>query len=171
MPRNKSPRKRKQHKPGKPGRSPADGRIPYRRYPKRFMVSVPPEHDHETPHEFFYDSTEEAIQHCVRLGPQFFLDTQYYPPLVTVIRGFEQHPGDAEKAGYSCTDGAMTESIPADEFITGQELGLIPVSFAPWDKLTDNWADNIDNIIRDCDCDCDCWQYVDFRFTGKIPGL
>src|SRR5690606_2587334 len=75
MPRNKSPKKRKQHKPGKPGRSPADGRIPYRRYPKRFMVSAPPEHGHETPHEFFYDSPEEAIQHCVRLGPQFFLDT------------------------------------------------------------------------------------------------
>lgn len=34
MPRNKSPKKRKQHKPGKPGRSPADGRIPYRRHPK-----------------------------------------------------------------------------------------------------------------------------------------
>src|SRR5690606_41589448 len=81
MPRNKSPKKRKQHKPGKPGRSPADGRIPYRRYPKRFMVSAPPEHGHETPHEFFYDSPEEAIQHCVRLGPQFFLDTLNVAPL------------------------------------------------------------------------------------------
>lgn len=169
MPRNKSPRKRKQHKSGKPGRSPADGRIPYRRYPKRFMVSAPPEHGHETPHEFFYDSPEEAIQHCVHLGPQFFLDTLNYPPLVTVIRGFEQHPGDAERAGYDCTDGAMTESIPADQFMTCTELGIMPVSFDPWDKPTDNWADRPDEL--DCDCDCDCGQYVDFHFTGKIPGL
>ncbi len=72
MPRNKSPKKRKQHKPGKPGRSPADGRIPYRRYPKRFIISAPPEHGHESPHEFFYDSAEEVIQHCVHHGLSFF---------------------------------------------------------------------------------------------------
>ena len=167
MPRNKSPRKRKQHKPGKPGRSPADGRVPYRRYPKHFMISAHPEHTHETPHEFFYDSTEEAIQHCTHRGPQFFIDTLSYPPQVTVIRGFEVHPGDAEKAGYDCIDGAMTESMPLDQFMTFTELEIIPVSFAPWDKSTNNWADSPDEL----DCDCDCRQYVDFRFTGKIPGL
>lgn len=149
MPRNKSPKKRKQHKPGKPGKSPSEGRIPYKAYPKRFVVSTPPEHEHDTPHECFYDSPEEAIQHCVRLGPQFFLDTQYYPPLVTIIRGFEQHPGQADETGYDCIDGAMTESMQADEFITGTELGIIPVSFEPWDKNTDNWADRPDEF--DCD--------------------
>ena len=169
MPRNKSPRKRKQHKPGKPGRSPADGRIPYRRYPKRFVVSAPPEHGHKTPHEFFYDSPEEAIQHCAHQGPQFFLDTLSYPPLVTVIRGFEQHPGYAERAGYDCTEGAMTEAMPLERFMTLTDLGIITLSFDPWDKTTDNWADRPDEL--DCDCDCDCGQYVDFSFSGKIPGL
>ncbi|MFU0923602.1 hypothetical protein ACM26B_22660 [Kluyvera sichuanensis] len=63
----------------------------------------------------------------------------------------------------------MTESIPADQFMTCTELGIMPVSFDPWDKPTDNWADRPDEL--DCDCDCDCGQYVDFHFTGKIPGL
>ena len=133
------------------------------------MISAHPEHAHETPHEFFYDSTEEAIQHCIHLGPQFFIDTLSYPPQVTVIRGFEIHPGDAEKAGYDCIDGAMTESMPLDQFMTFTELEIIPVSFAPWDKSINNWADSPDEL--DCDCDCDCGQYVDFRFSGKIPGL
>lgn len=129
------------------------------------MVSCPPDTHSNEPDEFFYDTPAEAIQHCVRLGPQFFLDTLGYPPLVTVIRGFEQHLGDAERAGYDCNDGAMTENMPLDEFMTCTELGIMPVSFAPWDKSTDNWADRPEEL------DCDCGQYVDFRFTGKIPGL
>jgi len=160
MARNKSPRKRK---PGKSGKPSSMSRIAAPVYPKRFMVSFPPESNDDDPAEFFYDTPEEAIQHCVRLGPQFFLDTQYDPPVVTVIRGFEQHPGQAEEVGYDCTDGAMTESMPADEFIICTELGIIPISFAPWDKPTDNWADRADEF--------DCGQYDDFRFTGKIPGL
>ncbi|EJU6137864.1 hypothetical protein N4U50_004316, partial [Salmonella enterica] len=108
------------------------------------MVSAPPEHEYGNPAEFFYDSPEDAIQHCIRLGPQFFLDTQFYPPQVTIIRGFEKHNGQANEAGYDCIEGAMTESMPADQFITGTELGLVPVSFAPWDKHTDNWADRPD---------------------------
>ncbi|MGY5878578.1 hypothetical protein, partial [Wolbachia endosymbiont of Nasonia oneida] len=93
--------------------------------------------------------------------PQFFLDTQSYPPLVTIIKGFEQRLGQAEDAGYDCTEGAITESLPADEFITYTELGLIPVSFAPWDKHTNNWADIPD--------ECDCGQDGDISFSGKIP--
>ncbi|EBA1057172.1 hypothetical protein FHC28_24735, partial [Salmonella enterica] len=73
MARNKSPRKRK---PSRSGSSPAAMRIPHRVYPKRFLVSAPPEHEYGNPAEFFYDSPEDAIQHCIRLGPQFFLDTQ-----------------------------------------------------------------------------------------------
>ncbi|XGI79111.1 hypothetical protein ACED16_18990 [Enterobacter hormaechei] len=53
--------------------------------------------------------------------------------------------------------------------MTCTERGIMAVSFAPWDKPTDNWADRPDEL--DCDCDCDCGQYVDFSFTGKIPGL
>lgn len=166
MARNKSPRKRK---PSRSGSSPAAMRIPHRVYPKRFLVSAPPEHEYGNPAEFFYDSPEDAIQHCIRLGPQFFLDTQFYPPQVTIIRGFEKHNGQANEAGYDCIEGAMTESMPADQFITGTELGLVPVSFAPWDKHTDNWADRPDEL--DCDCDCDCWQYDDFRSNTKISGL
>jgi hypothetical protein len=49
--------------------------------------------------------------------------------------------------------------------MTCTELGIMPVSFDPWDKPTDNWADRPDEL------DCDCRQYVDFSFTGKIPGL
>ncbi|WGM10824.1 hypothetical protein QE197_19275 [Arsenophonus nasoniae] len=37
--------------------------------------------------------------------------------------------------------------------ITYTELGIIPVSFEPWDKHTDNWADESDN----------------FCFFGKMP--
>lgn len=57
----------------------------------------------------------------------------------------------------------MTESMPVDQFMTCTELGIMPVSFDPWDKPTDNWADGPEKP------DCDCGQYVDFRFTGKIP--
>lgn len=84
MPRNKSPKKRKQHKPGKSGKPSSASRLPDISYPKRFMVSVPSGSDDDIPEEFFYDSPEDAIQHCVHLGPQFFLDTQPYPPVVTV---------------------------------------------------------------------------------------
>ena len=153
---NKSPRKRN---PGKPGLSPAATRIPHRAYPKRFLVSVPPENNDHTPAEFFYDLQEEAVRHCVTLGPQFFLDTQRYPPVVNIIRGFET-PADAHDP-----DGdALIDRLPADAFINCTELGIITISFDPWDKHTDNWADKLD-------CDCDCEQHVDFRFTGKISGL
>ncbi|HGJ5857069.1 MAG TPA: hypothetical protein ACHBZ9_10540 [Arsenophonus nasoniae] len=158
MARNKSPRKRK---PGKSGRPTVTSRVTSPVYPKRFMISLPPESDDDRPTEFFYNTPKEAIQHCVRLGPQFFLDTQSYPPLVTIIKGFEQRLGQAEDAGYDCTEGAITESLPADEFITYTELGLIPVSFAPWDKHTNNWADIPD--------ECDCGQDGDISFSGKIP--
>ncbi|KAF1366367.1 hypothetical protein [Yokenella regensburgei] len=36
----------------------------------------------------------------------------------------------------------------ADVFIIATESGMLPVTFAPWDKHTDNWAD-----------DCDDWHY------------
>ncbi|MGE0969549.1 hypothetical protein ACQFN5_06150 [Klebsiella sp. WOUb02] len=72
MARSKAPRKRK---PGKSGKPPV-ARITPPSYPKRFMVSFPPDTDGHEPDEFFYDTPAEAIQHCVRLGPQFFLDTQ-----------------------------------------------------------------------------------------------
>ncbi|QBY45723.1 hypothetical protein QE197_19485 (plasmid) [Arsenophonus nasoniae] len=150
MVRNKSPRKRK---PVKSGRLPVTSRATAPVYPKRFMISLPPENDDDRPPEFFYDTLKEAIRHCVRLGPQFFLDTQYYPPLVTIIRGFEQRQDQADDAGYDYTEGGITESLPADEFITYTELGIIPVSFEPWDKHTDNWADESDN----------------FCFFGKMP--
>jgi hypothetical protein len=160
MARSKSPRKRK---PGKSGKPSANVRVSPPSYPKRFMVSFPPESDYDDPAEFFYNTPEEAIQHCVRFGPQFFLDTQYHPPLVTIIRSFEQHPGQADEAGYDCTDGAMTESMPADVFMVVAGTGVMPVSYAPWDKYTDNWAG------RDDEFDCDL--YDDFLSSGKIPGL
>lgn len=138
MARSKAPRKRK---PGKSGKAPATSRRITPVYPKRFLVSFPPESDNDDPAEFFYDSQEEAIRHCVHLGPQYFLDTQPYPPLVTIIRGFEQHPGQAAEAGYDCTCGAMTESMSVEAFIACTELGLISVTFDSWDKHTDNWAE------------------------------
>ncbi|HFW5408911.1 TPA: hypothetical protein ACIBXU_004586 [Salmonella enterica subsp. enterica serovar Saintpaul] len=160
MARSKAPRKRK---PGKSGTSTAaSSRITY---PKRFLVSRPPESDYGEPTEFFYDTSEEAIQHCSHLGPQFFIDTLYSPPVVNIIRGFEQYPGQADEAGYESTEGAMTESMPLYVFIVGIRTGIIPVSLAPWDKATDNWADRPDEFY------CDCGKYVDFHFTGKIPGL
>lgn len=160
MARNTSPRKRKPSKPGKPGASPAATRIPHRAYPKRFLVSAPPENDDHAPAEFFYDSQDEAVRHCVTQGPQFFLDTQRYPPVVNIIRGFET-PTDAHDP-----DGdALIDRLPADVFINCNELGIITISFAPWDKHTDNWADKLDEL------DCDCEQHDDFCFTGKIPGL
>lgn len=155
MARNKSTRKRKPCKSG--GTASVTG-IPHPRYPKRFLVSTPPQSNFGDPTEFFYDSPEEAIQHCVRLGPQFFLDTQPYPPLVNIIRGFESSP-----------DGtAIIEYLLVDDFIVATELGMVPVSFAPWDKHTDNWADRPD----DCDCDCDCGQCecAPFYFTRNITG-
>ena len=156
MARNKSPRKRK---PSKAGGTPSVTGIPRPRYPKRFLVSTPPQSVFGDPAEFFYDTPEEAIQHCAQLGPQFFLDTQPYPPLVNIIRGFESSP-----------DGtAIIEYLLADDFIVATELGRVLVSFEPWDKHTDNWADSPDEL--DCDCDCDCGQCAPFYFTGKIPGL
>ena len=158
MARNKSPRKRK---PGQSGQPSSTSRLSRPVYPKRFLVSAPPEDDEDAPAEFFYDSQEDAVRHCVHLGPQFFLDTQRYPPVVNIIRGFEAtSTGDSE---------AIIEHMPADEFLVTTELGLMPVSFSPWDKHTDNWEDRPDEL--DCDCDCDCGQHADFRFTGKIPGL
>lgn len=47
-------------------------------YPKRWLISLPPEFDEEEPVELFYDTPEEAIHYCVRFGPQFFLDTGFY---------------------------------------------------------------------------------------------
>lgn len=116
------------------------------------MVSFPPESDYDDPAEFFYDTPEEAIQHCVRFGPRFFLDTQYHPPLVTVIRGFEQYSGQAAEEDYLCIDGAMIESIPADAFVISSQPGILPVSFAPWNKHTDNRADRPEEY-EDFDCD------------------
>ena len=131
MARSKAPRKRKP--------TPSSRRaIP--RYPKRFLVSIPPRSDYDNPDEFFYDTPQDAIRHCVHLGPQFFLDTHFDPPLVCIIRGFE--PPDSP-------DGdVVLESMPADVFIIATESGMLPVTFAPWDKHTDNWAD-----------DCDDWHY------------
>ncbi|VUS93149.1 hypothetical protein [Klebsiella spallanzanii] len=102
MARSKSPRKRN---PGKSGNPSAASRIATLVYPKRFMVSFPPENEYDDPVEFFYDTPLEAIQHCVRLGPQFFLDTQPHPPLVTIIRGFEQYPASLLKQATTVLRG------------------------------------------------------------------
>lgn len=131
MARSKAPRKRKPASSSR--RSRPD-------YPKRFLVSIPPRNDYDDPAEFFYDTPQDAIRHCVHLGPQFFLDTHFDPPLVCIIRGFE--PPDSP-------DGdVVLESMPADVFIIATESGMLPVTFDPWDKHTDNWAD-----------DCDDWHY------------
>lgn len=126
------------------------------------MVSFPPESDYDDPAEFFYDTPGEAIQHCVRFGPQFFLDTQPVVPEVHIIRSFEQHSGQADDAGYDCTDGAMTESMPADVFMVVVGAGVMPVSYAPWDKHTDNWADRDDEFV--------CELYDGVLSTDNIPG-
>jgi len=131
MARSKTPRKRKPTPSSR--RSRPD-------FPKRFLVSLPPESDHDDPDEFFYDTPQDAIRHCIHLGPQFFLDTHFDPPLVCIIRGFE--PPDSP-------DGdVILVSMPADVFIIATESGMLRVTFAPWDKHTDNWAD-----------DCDDWHY------------
>lgn len=128
MARSKAPRKRK---PTPSSRRAIPG------YPKRFLVSIPPRSDYDDPDEFFYDTPQDAIRHCVHLGPQFFLDTHFAPPLVCIIRGFE--PPDSP-------DGdVVLESMPADVFIIATESGMLPVTFAPWDKHTDNWADDCDD--------------------------
>lgn len=106
-------------------------------YPKRFLVSLPPDNDDDDNIEYFYDTPEEAIRHCVHLGPQFFPDTHFDPPLVSIIRGFV--PPDSP-------DGdVVLQAMPADAFIIATEAGILPVSFAPWDKHTDNWADEYDD--------------------------
>ncbi|EJG5926601.1 hypothetical protein NAE50_005102 [Salmonella enterica] len=135
MARSKAPRKRKPGNSGKSGKPEAfNSRITY---PKRSLVSLPPESDYDDPTEFFYDTPEEAIRHCVHLGPQFFLDTHLAPPLVCIIRGFV--PPDSP-------DGdVVLESMPADVFIIATGTGMLPVTFAPWDKHTDNWADDSDD--------------------------
>ncbi|AXC66959.1 hypothetical protein DOE63_16350 [Salmonella enterica subsp. diarizonae serovar 59:z10:-] len=138
MARSKAPRKRR---PGKHGKSSFSPDIPDLRYPKRWLVSVPPESDDEDAVEFFYDTPEEAIDYCVRFGPQFFLDTRPEVPDVYIIRGFEQYSGQAAEEDYLCIDGAMTECLPADVFVISSQLGILPVSVDPWDKHTDNWAD------------------------------
>lgn len=58
----------------------------------------------------------------------------------------------------------MTESIPV---VSVHDL------YRAGDKSTGNWADRPDELDYDYDYDYDydCWQYVDFHFTGKIPGL
>ncbi|HHV7361199.1 TPA: hypothetical protein ACUNBO_003890 [Morganella morganii] len=148
MARNKSSRKRK---PGKSGRTPSVTGIPHTRYPKRFLISAPPQSVFSDPAEFFYDTPEEAIRHCVRLGPQFFLDTQPYPPFVNIIRGFES----------SSDDAAIIKCLPADDFIVATELGMVPVSFEPWDKHTNNWADRPEEY--------DSGLCAPFYFTRNIP--
>lgn len=101
---------------------------------------------------FFITPQKKPYATASDLAPNFSRH-QYYPPLVTIIRGFAQHPGHADDAEYDCIEGVITESLPADEFITYTELGIILVSFEPWDKHTDNWADRPDN----------------FCFSGKMP--
>lgn len=160
MARSKAPRKRKSGKHGKSSSSPAG--LPVLRYPKRWLVSLPPEFDDEGPVEFFYDTPEEAIRYCVRFGPQFFLDTRPVVPEVHIIRGFEQYPGQAAEEDYLCIDGAMIECIPADAFVISSNIGILPVSFDPWDKHTDNWADRPEEFeYFGCDHEL---------FTGKHRG-
>ena len=36
----------------------------------------------------------------------------------------------------------VLESMPADVFIIATESGMLPVTFDPRDKHTDNWADD-----------------------------
>ncbi|HAG0017797.1 TPA: hypothetical protein G8O67_005192 [Salmonella enterica] len=137
MARSKAPRKRK---PGKHSKYTSPDMTLYQ-YPKRWLISLPPEFDEEEPVELFYDTPEEAIHYCVRFGPQFFLDTRPAVPEVHIIRGFEQYPGQAAEEDYLCIDGAMIECMPADAFVISCNIGLLSVSFDPWDKHTDNWAD------------------------------
>lgn len=40
--------------------------------------------------------------------------------------GFEQHPGEADEGGYDSIEGAMTESMPLDEFMTLHGTGDNP---------------------------------------------
>lgn len=68
MARSKAPRKRKPTPSSRPSRPD---------FPKRFLISLPPESAHDDPAEFFYDTPQDAIRHCVHLGPQFFLDTHF----------------------------------------------------------------------------------------------
>lgn len=128
MARSKAPRKRK------PAPS---SRRSHPDFPKRFLVSLPPDSDCAGNTEYFYNTPEEAMRHCVHLGPQFFFDTHFDPPLVCIIRGFV--PPDSP-------DGdVVLQSMPADAFILATEAGILSVSFAPWDKHTDNWADEFDD--------------------------
>lgn len=128
MARSKAPRKRKPASASRRSRP---------EYPKRFLVSVPPRSDYDNPAEFFYDTPQDAISHCVHLGPQFFLDTHFEPPLVCIIRGFE--PPDSPDGNV------VLESMPADVFIIATESGMLPVTFNPRDKHTNNWADDCDD--------------------------
>ncbi|WP_051124345.1 hypothetical protein [Erwinia tracheiphila] len=124
-----SPRKRK---PGKSGK-PSVARITPPSYPKRFMVTLPPpDTDSDESDEFFYDTPAEAIQHCVRPGPQFFLDTQFYPPQVTIIPGFEQHPGEADETGYDWLAALDFSLGKSDVFALYGSAGLLG-GCALWD--------------------------------------
>ncbi|EPC0219006.1 hypothetical protein ACRV89_004738 [Salmonella enterica subsp. enterica serovar Newport] len=62
MARSKAPRKRK---PGKHSKYTSPDMTLYQ-YPKRWLVSLPPEFDEEEPVELFYDTPEEAIHYCIR---------------------------------------------------------------------------------------------------------
>ncbi|QBY46728.1 hypothetical protein [Arsenophonus nasoniae] len=101
MARNKSPRKRK---PVKSGRLPVTSRATAPVYPKRFMISLPPENDDDRPPEFFYDTLKEAIRHCVRLGPNFSRHA-VLPAASHDYQGFEQRQDQADDAGYDYTEG------------------------------------------------------------------
>ncbi|OAH32759.1 hypothetical protein [Serratia marcescens] len=110
------------------------------RYPKRWMVSLLTENPDDFPVEFFYDQPEEAIRHCVHLGPQYFLDTQHYPPTVNVIRGFEADSSSASYGRFKHLGGAFVVPIPAGEFTIATFTGMLSIFMDPWDPHTENWA-------------------------------
>ncbi|EBP4586273.1 hypothetical protein VH79_24400 [Salmonella enterica] len=119
MARSKAPRKRR---PGKHGKSSFSPDTLDLRYPKLWLVSVPPESDDEDAVEFFYDTPEEAIDYYVRFGPQFFLDTQPEVPEVYIIRGFEQ---------YSGSEAQSYENVRQVHFLTTTGLRRNPGNFQP----------------------------------------
>lgn len=137
MARKKTPRKRKPARGSGMITSPEEHQ---HRYPKRWMVSLLTEDPDDFPVEFFYDEPEEAIQHCVHLGPQYFLDTQHYPPTVNVIRGFEADSSSASNGRFKRLGGAFVVPIPAGQFTIATFTGMLSISIDPWDPHTENWA-------------------------------
>jgi len=96
------------------------------------MVSLLTEDPDDFPVEFFYDEPEEAVRHCVHLGPQYFIDTQHYPPTVNIIREFETGSSSVSDYGrFKRIGGAFVVPIPAGQFTIATFTGLLSISMDP----------------------------------------